>query len=556
MPEYSKVPGLTASVFILFLSTFWVIPVYSQDASLLDSYFGSPVAEYDDTVELLGGGSPESEEPLALGALAALIMERWEVAGGLMYTVTGAPRYAIRDLRDKKVFPQTPAFKALRRPLSGSESLRLLSRANEEFGGFPQSAGPLPATPPVAAKAAPVYLALDLEERFSGKVDNEESSLANRFSISLDGWAPNETRLTSELTVESDDEELVSPFLEQLNLTSRLGPYPSGAYGDLSIGRKRLSDVTGRIISLPLDGVQLQWVGEQATMVAGLGATALLREEQGPPGFSRSSVSDLAGEADNLAPSTLLALWRISFPETWGRQTPTVELLGRVDGRSLTELKEEEDSLDIYIASFALGGPLGLRTFYDASVSLQSGLYQTTYPDQEQDSVITLGTLIRASLRWFPRSLSRTRLGLESIFASGDADGEHLLQNQSDSLNTAFFSGTGETPWTMYPGTLSNVVVFRGFVESRLWDPVLLGLSGALLTRATEQPTGIEEAAASDNRPLGSEFGGRILIEPFRDVKLEWISSIFIPLTVENGGAFRDGTDPFWKSEASLTLQL
>lgn len=554
MKEYSDPLRLSALFFLLLLPALYL---HGQSGEELDSYAATDPADYGSTLSLLGADGEAEEAPLSLGSLAVLTMERWEPGAGLLYSITGLPRYALRDLRELNVYPEAPQFLAARRPVSGAEALQLLSRAVSAFGDLPPDSGNLPGEPPAPARSAAIYPIFDLTNESRLTLRDEEERFSNELTLSLDGWAPNETTLESEFSLVSDEDEPITPFLRELYLANRLTPAPNGATTEVSFGRRRLTDLTGRVLSLPVDGFLLQRSGPTAVFLFGAGYTGLLREEQGPPPFTLSTREDSQDGGSNLAPPTLLTLLRLTLPERWGRQSPSIELAARIDERSLGDLGFDEDSLDVYLGTLALAGPLSPRIFYDLSLTGQSAFYRANRGDAAREEAFTLGALARGSFRWFPALPAPTRLSLELLLATGDSDGESLLSDGYDRLNTAFLPAGGETPWSLYPGDLTNLFHPRLAADVRVLEPLRLSVGGGPFFRMSRQPVAeIPESALYDELPLGGELFGNVLFEPTRELILELNSSIFFPWTRANGGVYFSNRDPVWETALSLSLAL
>ena len=67
----------------------------------------------------------EREDPVSLGEFSLMLMETFDVPGGLMYTVLPSPRYAARDLAFRNVI-QGDAYP--RMAISGERAMRIIGR--------------------------------------------------------------------------------------------------------------------------------------------------------------------------------------------------------------------------------------------------------------------------------------------------------------------------------------------------------------------------------------------------------------------------------------------
>lgn len=67
----------------------------------------------------------EREDPVTLGEFSFMVMETFDVPGGLMYTVLPSPRYAARELAFRNVI-QGDAYP--RMAISGERGMRIIGR--------------------------------------------------------------------------------------------------------------------------------------------------------------------------------------------------------------------------------------------------------------------------------------------------------------------------------------------------------------------------------------------------------------------------------------------
>lgn len=92
---------------------------YQHASYLLLSADGTPPADGE-----MGSAYPP-EKTLTLGEYSLLVMETFDISGGLMYTVTGMPRYAARELAFRDIV-QGRAYPRMK--LSGERALRIVGR--------------------------------------------------------------------------------------------------------------------------------------------------------------------------------------------------------------------------------------------------------------------------------------------------------------------------------------------------------------------------------------------------------------------------------------------
>lgn len=73
-----------------------------------------------------------ADDVLTYKTFAGMLMKTWNVKGGLMYTITGADRYALRDLQAKGFIPaSTDPYDVV----SGYQALAILNDCMTKLGG-------------------------------------------------------------------------------------------------------------------------------------------------------------------------------------------------------------------------------------------------------------------------------------------------------------------------------------------------------------------------------------------------------------------------------------
>lgn len=74
----------------------------------------------------------EAADPLTYKLFAGMLMRTWDVKGGLMYSLTGADRYALRDLQAMGFIPSAADPMAV---VSGYQALATLNNCMTKLGG-------------------------------------------------------------------------------------------------------------------------------------------------------------------------------------------------------------------------------------------------------------------------------------------------------------------------------------------------------------------------------------------------------------------------------------
>jgi hypothetical protein len=138
---------------LIILLVFFGLALYAQSANLMDILLEEDQAAYgraaylalaagrqvsdeasiNDCMDLLGNRNwnlkqKDADEPISLGEYSYLLMQAFEMKGGLMYRLFTGPRYAARELAyleivDGDINPN--------RAISGEEVVRILGRLME-----------------------------------------------------------------------------------------------------------------------------------------------------------------------------------------------------------------------------------------------------------------------------------------------------------------------------------------------------------------------------------------------------------------------------------------
>jgi hypothetical protein len=76
----------------------------------------------------LGWGSRPADRPLSVAEFSYLLMEAFDIPGGLMYRIAPGPRYAVRQLRFRRILLERIDATE---EISGLQALRLIGNAIE-----------------------------------------------------------------------------------------------------------------------------------------------------------------------------------------------------------------------------------------------------------------------------------------------------------------------------------------------------------------------------------------------------------------------------------------
>lgn len=554
------------------------VPVSAQDADFLDALAGKSsisLAETAYLLEILSGAAPpdtpfeetrydrSSSDPVRVDHFSALLAETLGIRRSIMARLTGYPRYAVRDLRDARVLPREIRRFPAGATLSGEEALRVIGRAASLGESSSLASRVDPARTELLGRRAPggpVYFEWDLLVDATGESDLDgEVRISSRSVAEMSVVLGARTQINVDIGVDlgDDAQELVLP---EASLVRYIEPFSgeSGAAGRFVLGRQPIRDLSTRLYEGPLDAFSLSlYRGVLAGEVL-LGYTGAIPAAEIDPAFTVDDRTDrkdrLAGPGDR-ATGRYIGNLGVLFPELLGRQTPFVQVTAQIDEETSTG-DDTADRLDVLYGTIGVRGSLSRSQFYEAYSILSMSRYRAGElgPADREGT----GWLIGSSWRWYPEDALRSRIELEMVIASGDDDVDSPLgiSGGTDRF-LGFVPALGRTPWSAYDGILTNVAVLRGRWSVRPVDIVLLEASLAGLARLHEGATGSELIdPASSNRLLGMESGARIGIRPARDLILDINSSIFWPVAVDAGGAYRAERNPTGTVALDVTIQL
>jgi len=522
-------------------------------------------------------------EYLSNAQLAALLVDTFALPDGIMYRVTGHPRYALRDLRFSRVIPPDPrafpATKAVSGPILLQTTAWVAERARtheqmQSPGHPPTDVGGLsgdrtdPASrdvtgvPPLPATTGPLYAEWDLVNGTAATLTDEDTVVTNTATVDLRVVMGNDGYFDISAGAATSTDDNAIPVVDRAAYRHRFGTTdPRRGVTALTVGRFPFTDAAENVFTGTVDGLGVVRTGPRLVFDGAVASTALLPARRFDRGVTRRDLAYL--EDDHLlAPPRYLVAAGITAPEIAGRQTFGVQALAQIDDDSLRalesgQLQEGRDALDTGYLSLVATGPTGLRSFYTVTLTAAGGRYRSRYADGEGRTITAGATTI--NWRWYRPEALGSRFGVTVLAATGDTNSASYLDADGDSTYAGYVAPAVTTRWRAFRGGLSNAVAGEVRYSVKPIDSIVLGLSSIALGRGTTQPIAGEPGIDPDssNRYLGTEVGFEVGIQPSAEVKVELNSSIFYPAPVGTGiGAYSSEENPRWLVGVDARIRL
>lgn len=516
-------------IFLIFTVIPW--PTAAQEGDFLESFAESPAISRSQLAALLEAagvpveGTEEESTVVRADELAHVIMQLESDGGNLGYRLVPGPRYAIRTLRDQRLYPDSPRLLSAGSSVDGTTTLQLIRPALTRAVAQDTERAAVQITPrTVSARPQGPWVEWDLEQNGGVAYHDDGSSVTEVTSTSvLDArvvFSPKAQLVTQvEATglYADDDTESADVTLPRARLDLFREPQGGGWAGSLSVGRIDDTDVTH-------DGVAAKFSSGSAIASASVGYTGGVAAA-----LNRIPVADSDSPGDRplgegqFSPERIVAYGDVVLPEIWGRQNPSAAVISVVDAG-------ESDALTQ--VRLGVSGPLSIAVFYDLSADVQFGESR--------------GWASRASLRWYPNVARTTQFELSTAVAGSDAGGSQ-----------GYTALGGAPPWSAFPGSFTNIAATTLRYTARLGEPWLVSASSTLLGRV--DPDGSAASAApivNDAAFLGWEGGANLGIQPVPDLFFDLNSNIFVPGTEAWSGAYDTSAEPIWSVGLQLTARL
>lgn len=356
------------------------------------------------------------------------------------------------------------------------------------------------------------------------------------------------------------------PYLFDVDRLILRGNYSIGDGSRLStrLGRFLISDPTGVVLSHRVDGGEMRFSYPNAVATLSAGYTGLLLK---PTANISMSAPDQFDSADNdvfFAPKRVVGRTDLTFPELIAGQTLFVSLVFQEDLRPTEELVPETQEerategggrVDTQYATLGARGALASQLFYDLYGTFQGGRTLSYVEDETSETGFEyryrpiLAYMAGGALRYYMPDVLGSRLTVEGVFTSGDADHESFVGGNSEGPSTLFRPiGTATTSPVFGPGygnlfstTLSYSVRPFGTAESQALNNLQTGLETRSFVRSGEGPvdaSGIN--SDSDALYLGTEVALRTNFRPFSDFGVAFVSGLFFPNGADDGPFVED----------------
>lgn len=574
MSQYNQRRTKT-SCFVALFFLFSTALVLSQDGAYQTELASRSAATFADGVYLFSAiageplgipGSdvvpPSQRVALSSADLSALIATAIGTSESVMYRLTGHPRYALRQMRYLRILPMDPRAFPAGRAVSGTQLLQsaawvvpIVERGTADLSpGKPGRS--FPERPRIVGTTRGPFLEWSVRNETNTVVVDDEWQAANLLSLEIQSIIDPDSIITVRGGVDTSTEDTALPVLDEAVYRRRFGTAsPRSGIVEMVLGRTEAADVTGYVFDNVLDAIGFTRTGGKSVATFSVGTTALLQERQFPTPFTVTD-SDDYDDGDPLATAKYVGLASIVFPEILGRQSLGIEVVGQIDDDTFGRLGTN-DALDTAYVTANATGPTGLRSFYTAFSTVGFGRYRTGAVDQKETSIV--GALAGLDWRWYAPEFAGSRVNLSIVAASGDTASSTFAGSDNPDRYTGFVGTATTTPWSAYPGGVTNTISPAVVYSIKPIDTIVLGVEAIAIGRITTQNditvTNLDED--TDNRILGTEFGGNIGIQPSHEVKLELNSSIFLPSTTGSGfGAYRNGTDPEWRVTVDVAVRL
>ena len=519
-------------IFAILMGTF--APLAAQDGNFLESFaetsevsrsqLATLIESADVPVTIEGSAS----QPIRADELAHVIMQLGSYGDTLGYRLFPGPRYAIRRVRDERLYPDSPRLLSAGAPVDGTTTLQLIRPALTEAVVRPPSESETVeiATRTVSGRTRGPWFEWDVEQRGGVSYRSGEETSASEFSA--------DTRLDTQLvfssraqliaqldaagTVRDDTSNSADLRIPRARLDLFREPQGRGWASSLSLGRLDETAVVSDGIAARLSSAAV--ISSLSVGYTGAVAATLNRI---PIAETDAPESRPLGEGQ-FSPQRIAIDGTVLFPEVFGRQNPSVAVLSLIDPAETDALTQ---------VRLGLSGPLSISLFYDLSADIQFGT--------------SSGWASRGSLRWYPDVSRTTQLEVSAAVAGSDRGNEEGYVALDD-----------DRSWSAFPGGFTNLAATTVSYSARLGEPWLVSASSTLLNRIDSEGSVAESVGqpSSTSAVLGWEGGVELGIQPLPDLFFDLNSNIFIPATEAWGGAYADSARPIWTTGIEFTARL
>lgn len=235
-------------------------------------------------------------------------------------------------------------------------------------------------------------------------------------------------------------------------------------------GRFVFSDFTGHVLNHKLDGVMLTAAFPWAVVSAGAGYSGLILKPSSLILMTRTDSADQSNNGVFFAAPRLVEKVDVLFPNILPRQDLEIVAILQQDLRAQSSLIQPGEtqqfvaglsggSLSSQYWGIGLSGGIVSNLYYNASFFVSTGStlsYMTSSGTWENASILAF--LGGAGLRWFNESLLGSRLELQAVFSSGDADNTTYQEGNTAGESNIFVPISQDTLGIAFQPQWGNLV--------------------------------------------------------------------------------------------------
>ena len=345
--------------------------------------------------------------------------------------------------------------------------------------------------------------------------------------------------------------------LDQLQLNGRF-TIPGRTASTLAVkaGRLAFSDFSGKVFSHKGDGLSFDW-GLPWISISAFGAyTGLI---QGPANSILMSASDVADRNIDPVPMwgplgapRLVEGVTVSFPELFAQQTLVVSGVFQQDFRAAADLVSGGSNLHTFYAGLGFMGPI------QPVPSLYYSVYGYGNTGWYGDNTI-LAFLAGGSLNYFIPTFFSSRLALDVMYSSGDADQAEFYEGNTAGYSNAFIPVTPAPAGMIFTSQQTNIFYLSGTCSMKPFSGsdvtalknILIMLKPTGFFRSTSGAISTGGVKADETGLyLGTEIDLSIMARVFSDLGLSINGGVFIPSSI------MEITAPQIKASAALSLSM
>jgi len=345
--------------------------------------------------------------------------------------------------------------------------------------------------------------------------------------------------------------------LDQLQFNGRFiipGDSPSSV--SFKIGRLAFSDFSGKVFSHKGDGLSLNWGGGNVSISAFGAYTGLL---QMPSNSIIMSASDLADSAVDPVPfwgplgvPRIVEGVRITLPELFAQQTLILSGIFQQDLRAPANLDSGGNTMNTIYAGLGLTGPIPVipSLFYSIYGYGNFGSY---------GSEKILSFIAGTGVNYLIPSFLSSRIVVDFIYSSGDADHEQFYEGNTSGYSTAFIPITAAPAGMIFTAQQTNLFYVSGTYSMKPFaDSSSTALNNTLVmiksTGFFRSTTGaISTGGIKTNESglyLGTEIDISIMARLLSDLGFSINGGVFLPSSI------MELTSPQIKASVALSLSM